>query len=769
MKKSIFSLLFLGAITCGSFHTFAQEKGDVKTQSEFSLTVKNGSIAASLKKYDIKKEKAGTMLNEWLGLSENYSFEKIIEQRDKLGFVQERYQQYFKGIQLKSGLVILHFKDGKATSINGRISTLNEKMDLTYGMSAEDALHNAQKELNVRKVLNHYPAELVILKDNNSGEFEVAWKVRVDGKNENGKLLMYNVYLHATTGKIIEKASIIAHADVLANASTLYSGIQEITTDSFASGYRLIDNGRNIHTYDVGGSAQNPDPLSPVYFETLNDITNDSTFWDQIPVMMSMTLLNAKPSLLTGLGQTVFPLSFVADAPPTDLDSFNALTFNPLFSVTGASSLPVTNNGLYLTLPKPSYSAGYAKVGFDIVTFGIEVLDSAYYTITDKTIGVHSWSDLEGSSGTYTMELGKNPALDAHWGMEKTHDYYLQKLNRDSYNDSGSVIRNYMNGMISVGFSQTNAAALPAPYNSMVYGLGDGELMGPVVGLDVMGHEFTHLVTASTSNLEYQGESGALNESFSDMFGTAIEFFAKGDSVANWHVGDGVVLVSPGYIRSMSDPKALAGAGNPNFAPQPDTYLKEYWVNTSSSNDNGGVHTNSGVGNKWFYLLTEGGTGVNDNLFQYNVVGIGMEKSEKIAYRTLTSYLTPTSQYVDAYYAALQAADDLYGDTSQAYQSVKDAWVAVGVLDSISAGIGEINTLNNKIQIYPNPTTGMLTVQNDIHNLSAELVTIMGTTVQQINLKKGQNKIDLSHLSKGIYILKMNSGSGLITKKVILK
>lgn len=766
MKKSIINLFFGSVLAVGiSASSFAQTPQN--PSSKVSIEIRNGSVAQNLKTFGIDQKDLSTHINKWLGLSENYSFERISSQRDKLGFIQEKYRQYFKGIPIKDGMVVVHFKDGKANSLNGRVSVIDEQIVTNASVSAKDAIQTAQEELMLKKVLNETSSELIIYKNRFTGENVLAWDVKIDGIDVGGKLNMYHVFISAEDNKMIDKISRIAHVDVPASGKTLYKGEREFTVDSFAGGYRLIDNGRAIYTYDVGGVAQNSDTTSPYFFDTMYDITNDSTYWDKIAYLMSIELTTASPTLMTGLGQTTFLGYFVADETPVDILNFNALTFNPLFGVSGPANLPIVGSGLYLTLPKPSYMAGFAKAGVNFSTFEVQILDSAYFEITDKTLGTHAWSG-NGSTGSYTMEEGENYALDAHWGMEKTHDYYLEKHGRSSYDGNGSPILNYMNGMVQAGFTQSNAAALPDPYNSMVYGLGDGDLLGPVVGLDVMGHEFTHLITSVTSNLDYQGESGALNESFSDMLATAIEFYTHGDT-ANWNIGDGVVLQAPGFLRSMSDPKILAASGNPNFPAQPDTYKGQYWASTTGA-DNGGVHTNSGVGNKWFYLLTEGGTGTNDKQWTYNVTGIGMEKAEQIAYRTLTSYLTPTSQYQDAYYAALQAADDLYGDTSQAYQSVRDAWVAVGVLDSISAGINNINPLDVKINVFPNPTTSKITIQSDIHqNLKGELTSILGERLQSISIKMGENILDLKQYSKGIYILTIPTEKGNIVRKIILE
>ena len=134
--------------------------------------------------------------------------------------------------------------------------------------------------------------------------------------------------------------------------------------------------------------------------------------------------------------------------------------------------------------------------------------------------------------------------------------------------------------------------------------------MSPVVELSVMAHEYTHIITDMTAKLEYQGESGALNESFSDIMGISVKKHVK--EGANWLIAEGVVLnykQEPySNMRDMANPKNSLDGKDPN----PDTYEGEHWVvPETDEDDNGGVHTNSGVQNKWYYLLTDGGSGTS--------------------------------------------------------------------------------------------------------------------------------------------------------------
>ncbi len=362
-----------------------------------------------------------------------------------------------------------------------------------------------------------------------------------------------------------------------------------------------------------------------------------------------------------------------------------------------------------------------------------------------------------------TPNFANNPALDAHWGMEMTYDYYKNVFNRTSYDDQGGVIKNYYNAVIfesmmpQAGYPN-NAGAFGMPYNVMVYGRGDNVTMGPVVGLDVAGHEFTHIVIDhnGAGGLDYQGESGALNESFADIFGTAIEFYVNLNP--NWIVGEDVMLNNGSGLRDMSNPKK---ANNPN------TYKGQYWINTTSSFDNGGVHINSGVQNFWFYLLSEGGSGSNDLNKNYNVTGIGIEKAEKIAYRNLTTYLTSSATFLDAYNGSLLAAKDLYGDASNEYEAVLEAWYAVGIGEKLST---ESHVILDKLKVYPNPAKGIVFVNADFDGLSTlEVYDLLGKrVVKPITLNKGENSVNIQSLSNGVYFLKFNINGQTYSEKLMI-
>ncbi len=363
-----------------------------------------------------------------------------------------------------------------------------------------------------------------------------------------------------------------------------------------------------------------------------------------------------------------------------------------------------------------------------------------------------------------TSNFDTNAAVDAHWGMEHTYDYYKEMFNRLSYDGEESVIRNYFNPVVLEGSNfdsgfPNNAAAFPHPYNLMVYGRGSTNYMNPVVGLDVAGHEFTHMVVENngTGGLAYLGESGALNESFADIFGTAIEFYVNLNP--NWTIGENIML-RDGAMRSMSSPKLFR---NPN------TYQGQYWIDPSNfDNDNGGVHYNSGVQNHWFYLLTEGGSGRNDLNKNYTVNGIGIEKAARIAYRNLTTYLTTEATYLDAYNGALLAAKDLYGEGSAEYIAVEDAWYAVGIGERMSVGTNEIKS---DLRVYPNPANnGTVYINADFEGSSTvEIYDLLGKRVlKTIEINKGENTINVQTLANGVYFLKFDVNGKTHSEKLMI-
>jgi thermolysin len=197
----------------------------------------------------------------------------------------------------------------------------------------------------------------------------------------------------------------------------------------------------------------------------------------------------------------------------------------------------------------------------------------------------------------------------------------------------------------------------------MVYGDGDGITFIEFPGdLDVVGHELSHGVTDATSDLIYQNESGALNEAFSDIMGTAIEFYYGS---GNWTIGEDITPGTNG-LRNMA---------NPGEDGDPSHYDERY----TGTSDGGGVHTNSGIANHWFYLLVNGGQNSDPTYASgTNVQGIGLAAAEDIAFMGFTA-LPATANYCAARAGTIAVAG------GQA-NNVADAWDEVGVDEALCGG-----------------------------------------------------------------------------------
>ncbi len=279
---------------------------------------------------------------------------------------------------------------------------------------------------------------------------------------------------------------------------------------------------------------------------------------------------------------------------------------------------------------------------------GIETYDmnngTNYGSAVDFTDSDNYWNNVNASQDEV--------AGDAHWGTEMTYDYYHLNHGRNSIDNNGFALLSYVHYDNDYSNAFWNGSY-------MTYGDGDGSSTSPLTALDITAHEITHGLTTFTANLVYEEESGALSEGFSDIFGTAVEFFAK-PTQANWTCGEDI-----GYV--------IRNLANPSAGGDPDTYQGNNW------DPNQEVHTNSTVCSHWFYLLSQGGSGTNDNGDVYSVNAQGMTKAAAIAFRTLTVYLISSSDYHDAYFYSLIAATDLYGACTPAVESTADAWYAVGV------------------------------------------------------------------------------------------
>ena len=260
-----------------------------------------------------------------------------------------------------------------------------------------------------------------------------------------------------------------------------------------------------------------------------------------------------------------------------------------------------------------------------------------------------------------------DPAVDDHAVNEAydaagaTYDLFEQVFERNSIDNKGLSL----DSTVHYGLNYENAF-----WNGsqMVYGDGDGEIFERFTkSVDVIGHELTHGVTQHEASLIYFGESGALNESFSDVFGSLVKQWLKKQTAAeaDWIIGEGLLTkkVNGIGIRSMKEPGTAYDDTVLGKDPQP-AHMKDIYTGTK---DNGGVHINSGIPNRAFYIAA------------LEMGGYAWEKAGKIWYTALCDRLDSRTDFISAAEIIIKVAGDLYGDSSKEQKAVEKGWCEVGL------------------------------------------------------------------------------------------
>ena len=305
-------------------------------------------------------------------------------------------------------------------------------------------------------------------------------------------------------------------------------------------------------------------------------------------------------------------------------------------------------------------------------TFGNNVVTNAAHAATSSTAAgtvytsaTNTWGDGANfvETASTTAANGQTAAVDAMFGMTKSWDFYKNVFGRNGIDGKGTATYS----RVHIGNAYDNAFWSDSCF-CMTYG--DGTGFTTLTALDVAGHELSHGVCARTANLVYCGESGGLNEANSDIFGTLIEFYARGGSGAtigntggNWTIGEQLSSTPLRYL----------------YKPSLDGRSPDVWSSSLASLD---VHYSSGPMNRCFYFLSQGATSTGNTSTSYlptGMVGLGNDKAAAIWFRALTTYLTSTSNYASTRTAAINAAKDLYSAGSPEEQAVWNAFHGINV------------------------------------------------------------------------------------------
>jgi bacillolysin len=378
-------------------------------------------------------------------------------------------------------------------------------------------------------------------------------------------------------------------------------------------------------------------------------------------------------------------------------------------------------------------------------------------------------------------------ATSAHYVVQMAWDMFQNVAGRNGMDGKGKGIRVYADSYDPNGPSAQWESSLSGNYEYITFSRGNNT--NPMTWLpvtyDIAGHEFAHGVTHYTSRLGSYNESGALDESFSDICGFMTERYAQPNSW-DWIIGED--FVSP-QLRDMELPSSIAIPTLPYSTPSayPDWYQSPNWWTYAPEADNGGVHINNSVQNRWFYLLSIGGTQLGKM-----VAGIGINKSARITYFSYMNLVGQTETYPQARAHAVAAARFLYGKCSFEERQTCKAWSAcnigpycecqdttpvlfnggcvIGAKRDETTQINEIQEKLNTISFYPNPANDELFVSlNEFTLLEKSNMDIRLEIYNSKGALVGHGKphvneklwaIDISSLNTGVYILRL-AGNGV--------
>jgi len=383
--------------------------------------------------------------------------------------------------------------------------------------------------------------------------------------------------------------------------------------------------------------------------------------------------------------QTGEILRLVYNLPEDDVEGIGFNYLGELYGTTGNNGSTGSSNNFILI----DYIAEGTSLLSPIDTTGVEkdfesfdclscintnysgcvplILDNSQSILKNNRAIVYDYSNCRDNTnlGNCNPVVGFNnlAANEALWVVTKSAEYFLE-----NYNIEIPQINIVVNNT-----QEPNYAKYNQDYNVIVLGVGDGIERNSMSAPDVVAHQYAHAIFNSIKPMGTYGIPGALNESYADIFAELIEQYCYGDN--DWIWGSQVMAGNYNGIRNLSDPK-----DETMQYQMPDTHEGEYWTfinNICFDNEGCRVHINSGVHSYWFYLFANGGLGINDNGYNYNVNGIGIENAADIIFDNLTNYLNPTSSFCDVRTGSMNSVNPLFGNDSEISLANTEAWNAV--------------------------------------------------------------------------------------------
>lgn len=680
MKRKLLSIFFL----VSTLTVFGQSKTEVFNEKNLksnsavqSYSIDEERQTPSIIKLDQNANITTDMVIDFLHSVLNIDNSNYVISEDKsvqlkTGGEIVSYNAAINGVKLEHGSYKAMIKNNKVTAITLEHYLFDENVtsspSLTNDLARLSATNHVgadvyvwetiqsqlSQTVNIQEVQKlqasyeeHFPVgELVLINDYKSttANLKLAYKFNIYASEP---LYRADVYVDAKTGEVLLADAIIKHADEINKKRKEQQAELSFPFRALATGATRYAGVRNFET-----TIDTSDPLN-----------------------------------------TKYSLDGTIDLSAYITDPLLQIVLNETRSYDGVGGAPINVSGI------PSYSI---YDGFSRTEEGQTVIE----------VGDNNWSADEHWRKRFTTlnypvdNETKNDdiALDAHWGAEIVIQYWADVHGRSSYDNLATKVTNY----VHYGDAYDNAF-----WNGTAMTYGDGSYQGgtnpngsfaPLTSMDVCGHEIGHGVCSATSDLVYARESGAMNEGFSDIWAAAVENYVLVNIDGTlpydpWGIGEQIDERDGGLAPGSPNSRALRWMDDPKAAGDPDTYGGTNWQEPECgeptlANDQCGVHTNSGVLNKWFYLLVKGSgqayspglnkagldDEINDVLNPYEVQSLGYDKAEQIAFQG-EIMLTANAKFKDFRDASILVAETTYGAFSNEVVQVTNAWYAVGVGD----------------------------------------------------------------------------------------
>ncbi|MEP7106994.1 MAG: M4 family metallopeptidase [Ferruginibacter sp.] len=551
--------------------------------------------------------------------------------------VVTRLHQYYMGIKVEHGVVNTTARKGKIAMMQMEFYPIGDHFNTTPKISEQQALQKAKDFTGAKEFMwDGYTGtdpemmlpkgELVIIQTYlEEGQLCLAYKFNVYTRLP---LSRSYIYVDAQDGRIVLNDALIKHAGSPGSAGTTYNSPKKVIKDKETA------------------ASGNP-------------------FLHQF--------LNRQKATINLTGVTGTAATHYNGTQQIGTDNSSGVTGKPFW-------LHQIRNGQEVTTQ--NYNRQYPGMSNNAIT-----------NFTDND---NNWTAAE-----YSNANDDDAALDVHFNMQIISDYWYLVHGRKGWDDNFGQVQSYVhvNEYVEQDNLAYNVAMDNAYWNgtAMYYGDGrNGKSLPPgdnsrkfnvLSSLDVSAHEMGHAICQTTAALVYRWESGALNEGFSDIWAACIENYGiiNNSSIAPnksiWKIGEEITINYLFGLRDMSDPISHG---------HPSTFKSDNWTpaefqtcrvpigSGTENNDDCGVHRNSNVLNKWFFLITQGENKTNTKGTPYSVFGLGFNNSQRIAYLTELN-LPPNSSFATCRIVSINAATTLFGAASAEVTSVKAAWVAVGV------------------------------------------------------------------------------------------